>query len=111
MGILGGLLGKAIGWGSEKLLGRTKGIDGAVLGQNLGSKLLPFEKGGRVPKRVGMQAGGVVMSPGEFSKMVRQGLPKRSLAPVIRPSVLRPMKKGGKVKAKKAVGRPKKHKK
>jgi hypothetical protein len=62
MGFFGGLLGETGGWLGEKLLGKTKGIDGRTLGRNLGSRLIPFVKGGRVKPR-GMKKGGKVRRP------------------------------------------------
>lgn len=55
MGFLGGLIGKGLGWLGEKALGKTKGIDGESLGENLGSRFIPFQAGGMV-QRAGMPA-------------------------------------------------------
>ncbi len=45
-GILGGLIGRGLGFLGEKVFGKTKGIDGQQLGDTLGSKIIPFKKGG-----------------------------------------------------------------
>lgn len=50
MGFLGGLIGKGLGWLGEKALGKTKGIDGAALGEGLGSRFIPFQQGGMVQR-------------------------------------------------------------
>lgn len=71
MGFFGGLLGSALGKGGEMLFGKTKGIDGSALGQNLGSKLLPFKKGGAVQRLkppAGMKKGGKVKKGGKKKK-------------------------------------------
>lgn len=54
MGYWGGLLGQGLGnWAQNKWnLGRY-GIDAAQLGHRLGTKYLPFKKGGKVGKRRG----------------------------------------------------------
>ena len=64
MGFFGGLLGRGLGKLGEMVVGKTRGIDGAELGDNLGSKILPFRKGGVVgPVRPALKKGGKVKKP------------------------------------------------
>lgn len=61
MGFFGGLIGKGLGALGELALGKTKGINGSDLGQNIGSRLIPFAKGGRVLRApTAMKTGGLV---------------------------------------------------
>jgi hypothetical protein len=47
MGVIGGFLGNLLGnLGSHFF--PIKGVDGGVVGQTIGSNLLPFKKGGKV---------------------------------------------------------------
>ena len=48
MGFFGGLIGRGLGYVGEKVFGKTKGIDGQQLGDTIGSKVIPFKKGGKI---------------------------------------------------------------
>jgi hypothetical protein len=76
MGFFGGLLGEGLGYLGEKVLGKTKGIDGRGLGKNLGSRFIPFAKGGRVKPR-GMRTGGKVKAKARPGRKRKPGRPKK----------------------------------
>jgi hypothetical protein len=74
-GFFGGLIGRGLGFLGEKVLGKTKGIDGQELGSSLGSKIIPFKKGGKVGKVV-MTPMGAMMVPAAPKKAKRKATGK-----------------------------------
>lgn len=73
MGFFGGLLGRGLGKLGEMVVGKTRGIDGAELGDHLGSKILPFRKGGVIgPARPALRKGGKVKKPKSKAKKAKK---------------------------------------
>ena len=48
MGFVGNILGRNIGWATEKIVGKTEGIDATKFGGYVGRSLVPFKNGGLI---------------------------------------------------------------